>query len=146
MTTSELPALPEPAGFRVRYRSEPGMVGHYPWSYADQGRRRREWPNHEVEDLYTADQVRALLAREAVEVPQVRYMPIMKTPLAIPFALLNEEWAQRNHGQSLARLAERGGLGPCEALAIVKRERWGQYRHLTQAEVLTALLAAAPLS
>lgn len=56
--------LPEPAGFRTRYRSEPGMLGHYPWTYADQRRRRVDRPGHETEDLYTAEQVRARLAAE----------------------------------------------------------------------------------
>lgn len=59
-------ALPmmEPAGFRTRYRSEPGMIGHYPWTYADQGRRRVDRPEHETEDLFTEDQVRSMLAAE----------------------------------------------------------------------------------
>ncbi len=56
--------LPTPAGFRTRYRSEPGMIGHYPWTYADHGRRRVDRPSCEYEDLFTADQVRALLAAE----------------------------------------------------------------------------------
>lgn len=42
----------------------------------------------------------------------------------IDMALLNEEWARNNHGQSLDRLAERGGLSPCEAIAIISRRRW----------------------
>lgn len=57
--------MPEPAGFRTRYRSEPGMIGHYPWTYADATRRRHKYdrPEHEYEDLFTADQVReAMLA------------------------------------------------------------------------------------
>lgn len=54
--------LPVPAGFRTRYRSEPGMLGHYPWTYADQGRRRIDRPQHESESLFTEAQVMALLA------------------------------------------------------------------------------------
>lgn len=61
---NEAQPLPEPAGFRTRYRSEPGMIGHYPWTYADQGRRRIERPSCEYEDLFTADQVRAAVAAE----------------------------------------------------------------------------------
>lgn len=54
--------MPELAGFRSRYRSEPGMIGHYPWTYADAARRRPKYdrPEHEYEDLYTADQMRAM--------------------------------------------------------------------------------------
>lgn len=69
-----LPPLPEPAGFRTRYRSEPGMIGHYPWTYADQGRRRIDRPECEYENLFTADQMReyaaaALAAAAAVAEP-----------------------------------------------------------------------------
>jgi len=62
---STLPAdlealMPEPAGYRTRYRSEPEMIGHYPWTYADAERRRRKYdrPECEYEDLFTADQMR----------------------------------------------------------------------------------------
>jgi len=54
----QLGLLPEPAGFRTRYRSEPGMIGHYPWTYADAGRRRGNRPECEYEDLFTAEQMR----------------------------------------------------------------------------------------
>jgi hypothetical protein len=54
--------LPEPAGFRTRYRSEPEMIGHYPWTYADVERRRPKYdrPECEYENLYTADQMRQM--------------------------------------------------------------------------------------
>lgn len=54
--------MPEPVGFRTRYRSEPEMIGHYPWTYADAQRRRRKYdrPENEYEDLYTAEQMRAM--------------------------------------------------------------------------------------
>jgi hypothetical protein len=54
--------LPAPAGFRTRYRSEPGMIGHYPWTYADAGRRKGDRPECDYEDLFTADQMRAYRA------------------------------------------------------------------------------------
>jgi hypothetical protein len=40
---------------------------------------------------------------------------------SVPWAMLepHEDQAQRNHGQSLERLAERGGLGVCEMLFIL---------------------------
>ena len=47
-------------------------------------------------------------------------------PKSIPMSLLNEEWSDRNHSQTLNRLAERGGLAPCEALAIMDKRRWQQ--------------------
>ena len=35
-----------------------------------------------------------------------------------------EARAKRNHGQTLARLAQRGGLGWCEGAAIVQDRAW----------------------
>ena len=53
----------KPAGFRTRYRSDPGMIGHYPWTYEDIGQRRTtDRPSCEYEDFYTADQMRAAVA------------------------------------------------------------------------------------
>jgi DNA repair exonuclease SbcCD ATPase subunit len=47
-----------------------------------------------------------------------------KCPRSVPMDLLNEETAQQNHQQSLARLAERGGMAPCEILANMGRRKW----------------------
>jgi len=43
---------------------------------------------------------------------------------AIPISVLNDDWAQRNHGQTIERLAERGGIDVSEALAIIERRDW----------------------
>jgi hypothetical protein len=55
-------------------------------------------------------------------------MPIMGSTLMseIPFSMLapHEEQAQRNHGQSLNRLAERGGLAVSEAIDILEGRKW----------------------
>ena len=53
-----------------------------------------------------------------------KWMPLGGTGLAIRMDLLNEEHAQRNHGQSLSRLAERGGIDLQEALAIIELRKW----------------------
>lgn len=45
-------------------------------------------------------------------------------PENVPTEWLNEEWAQRIHGQSLARLDERGGMSICEILANIERHNW----------------------
>lgn len=55
--------MPEPEAWRVRYRSEPGMIGHYPWSYTGRKPRCQTDGNNEVEMLYTEAQVRALLSQ-----------------------------------------------------------------------------------
>jgi hypothetical protein len=62
VSSTELGAMPEPVGFRTRYRSEPGMIGHYPWTYADHRRRKHDRPECEYEDLFTAEQMRAAVA------------------------------------------------------------------------------------
>ncbi len=61
-----------------------------------------------------------------------RGMPVHSThraahPWPIPWHLFNEEWAQRNHHQSLSELASRGGLSMCEALAIIEKR---PYEHM----------------
>jgi len=42
----------------------------------------------------------------------------------IPMSMLNEEWAQNNHSQTLEGLASRGGLSPDELLANIERRKW----------------------
>lgn len=48
-------------------------------------------------------------------------------PTSIPWSFIApyEGNAERNHGQSLELLAERGGLHPGEVFAIVHGLRWG---------------------
>lgn len=55
-----------------------------------------------------------------------RLFPIMRGP-AIPWSVIApcEAQARKNHGQSLERLAERGGLAPCEAIAVLTGTSWG---------------------
>jgi len=64
------------------------------------------------------------------------WMPVLGYPLAIPITLLDERQAMENHGQTLERLAERGGLGLAEAAAVAERRRW---RNMTADEALAAL-------
>lgn len=47
-------------------------------------------------------------------------------PGSIPWAMLapHERQALRNHDQTLKRLAERGGLSTCEAMAVLEDRRW----------------------
>jgi hypothetical protein len=63
-------------------------------------------------------------------------------PKYVPWSLLapHEQRALRNHGgQTLKRLAERGGLGPEEMLAIIEDRPW---RRMTIEESVPALLDA----
>ena len=56
-------------------------------------------------------------------------MPIMSSKhlKSMPMAMLDNNQAKKNHGQTLERLAERGGLAPSEALAIMDGVHWGAY-------------------
>lgn len=45
-------------------------------------------------------------------------------PKFVKWDALNEEWAQRNHGQSLQRLADRCGLDPTEIVANIEERAW----------------------
>jgi hypothetical protein len=48
--------------------------------------------------------------------------------VALPWEMIapHEDQVQKNHSQSLKRLAERGGLGWCEAVAVLEDRPWGQ--------------------
>lgn len=65
-------------------------------------------------------------------------MPIMSSKhlKSMPMAMLDENQAMRNHGQTLKRLAERGGLGPTEALCIMDSVRWGSYKVCDENDLL----------
>ena len=70
-------------------------------------------------ELELAHKVKELIERQ-------RWIPVHQGAGAIPkFAvnkkILSEEWAQRNHAQTLSRLAERGGLSLEEMAANVER-------------------------
>ena len=66
-----------------------------------------------------------------------RMYPIMDGP-SVPWEVMapHESMAQKNHSQSLARLAERGGLEAGEAwcivnglhVGIIEKGQWGTYR------------------
>lgn len=65
-------------------------------------------------------------------------MPIMSSKhlKSMPMAMLNESQAQRNHGQTLERLAERGGLCATEAIAIMDGLRWGALKVCPEDDLL----------
>lgn len=51
----------------------------------------------------------------------------------------HERQAMQNHGQTLERLAERGGLGVCEAVAIIEDRKWHRMDKQTAEDRLMAL-------
>lgn len=60
---------------------------------------------------------------------------------SIPWGLIgpHEAQAQRNHSQSLTRLAERLGLSWCEAVAIIENRPWTRMTHTDAAARLQEL-------
>ncbi len=122
------------------YKASPHVGAHLPgvrdvalWS-TDQLRAR---------DTHWQSIVAALIERAEKAEADAEYqklMPLMRTGFYVHFDVLDERQAQRNHGQTLARLRERGGLGPSEALAIAERRSW---RQTNIPEAITALSALA---
>lgn len=59
------------------------------------------------------------------------FMPIMGfADIRLPWALIapHEAQAQENHGQTLERLAERGGLDPVEAYAVLTDRHFREFQ------------------
>lgn len=77
----------------------------------------------------------------------MRWMPLMtkdRVQIAIPMGLLDERQAQVNHGQTLERLAERGGLCEAEAFALIYRKKLREVDlGMTLAELLPHLVPGA---
>ena len=63
----------------------------------------------------------AVLGPVETTVRRLAWMPLQDEPMAVRADLLSEAQAQKNHGQTLQRLAERGGLGLDEAACLAAR-------------------------
>lgn len=77
---------------------------------------------------------------------EIEYMPIHpddiklpNCPQRVPMALLEETVAYRNHGQTLKRLKERGGLGVKEVLSIIEDKPWSYFGRTPIASCIEAL-------
>lgn len=66
-------------------------------------------------------------------------------PRSLPWSLFegHERQAQRNHGQTLERLAERGGLCPKEAIAVLTDRHWRETIHMPLGDAIAELKAMA---
>ena len=64
--------------------------------------------------------------RNREEFTALRAADVLFYVVGIPWEMIrpHEAQAQNNHSQSLNRLAERGGLGADEALAVLGDRRW----------------------
>lgn len=65
-------------------------------------------------------------------------MPIMSSKYlrSMPMVMLSEKQAMKNHGQTLERLAERGGICPSEALSIIDGLHWGAVKVCDENDLL----------
>lgn len=65
-------------------------------------------------------------ALEQVSESRTRRFPVYGAGFSIPWATVEpfEDQAQKNHGQSLSQLAERGGLAPQELWCIINGKTW----------------------
>lgn len=85
--------------------------------------------------------IMALGYRHAEDIRELRAAGVDVIVIGIPWEMIrpHEMQARINHGgQSLARLAERGGLGTCEALAVLDDRRW---ERMPKAEAVKQLAA-----
>lgn len=90
--------------------------------------------NHQICDL-----------RARMELLDMReWMPIMGTWYRVSKHILSEEQAQANHGQSLKRLADRGGLAWCEAAALAEARPWVPMTESAARMVLARVLRENP--
>lgn len=72
------------------------------------------------------------MSRENMPVMSSKHLKIM------PMAMLSEKQAMKNHGQTLERLAERGGICPAEALSIMDGLHWGAVKVCDENDALLA--------
>lgn len=91
--------------------------------------------------MYAGQRLHAAIAALSRPEPAGEWFPLLGTPFAIRRNMLNEETAQRLHGQSLNRLAQRGGLDPGEAWNNVKQNQ--RYVRREYREAFAELLIAA---
>jgi hypothetical protein len=92
---------------------------------------------HKIEAAHTSelDELRAQLAKLTE-----RRFPIMGGP-SIPWSAIApyDGQAQCNHSQNLERLAERGGLSPVEAYAVMRNLKWRDVRLIPDKEAIAFL-------
>lgn len=88
---------------------------------------------------YEEPTVPGIEKRPLVDQTAPKWFPLLSTPFAIRWDLLDERQAMKNHEQTLTRLAERGGLDPIEAMANVQTRG---YQPKDFRDAFAALIAA----
>lgn len=87
----------------------------------------------------------ALNPASRTEMRELRAAGVTTCVIGLPWSLIegHEAQARVNHGgQSLRRLAERGGLSACEAVAILQDRRWERMADAEAQRALAAMLTA----
>lgn len=75
-----------------------------------------------------------------------KWMPLIGTPLAVRWDMLDEAQALMNHGQTLETLMQRGGLSPVEALAIARLRRFERLPEINALKMLAGMPSNTSLS
>jgi hypothetical protein len=72
-----------------------------------------------------------------------RRFPVLGGGFGVPWAMVapHEPQARDNHGQTLQRLAERGGLSWAELLCVLESRRWRYGRELSDEDAKPKVLA-----
>lgn len=84
----------------------------------------------------------------------MKLFPIMseygryKTKEYIPYIVIasHEKQALINHGQTLSRLAERGGLSYCEALAVLEDRKWKRIEQRVAKQLVVGIVRTFEIS
>lgn len=118
---------------------DPGYIAHLNGDVAD----RKTKIGDEISRLRS----RASTAEQELERMKARRFPIMDGP-SIPWSVIApfEAMAQQNHGQSVEKLASRGGLSMAEAIHVLECVQWHSdasrdIRKLTPTEMSVRLLS-----
>jgi hypothetical protein len=71
------------------------------------------------------------------------YAYLRRAPGSLPWAMIEEhaQQCEKNHGQSVARLAERGGLDPWEACAVLEDKDVGLLVRVAAPDIVDRLWA-----
>ena len=95
-----------------------------------------------------SEEITESTGREASTVKR-RVMRIMRPdgevtncPVNVNLKFLNEQQAYENHSQNLDKLASRGGLSACEAVAIIERRWWKRMEPQDAIDRLNELIGA----
>lgn len=108
--------------------------------YRELGERAAKAENERDSMRLRAEQAERELAKLAQ-----RKFPVLDPPLGCPsrvpwsFVAPHEGQALRNHDQTLERLAQRGGLGAEELVAVVRGERWRERTFKTEEDAAVEL-------